>query len=254
MIDAIAIPSHKRAKLLREKTVSLLLDSGILGNVTADIFLSDKNQAREYEKEIKPIRGLRVIPPDAPIDYTQKLNWIHNYYPVGSRVVVIEDDISCIVKPKGNKLVVCNLEFPILCQIGFDNCIANGNNLWGIYPSSSAMYMKDRITINQVFIPGFVYGFVSTHDESLAVTLPVKQDYERSAKYIMRYGSVTRLDGYSVRTNSYTAKGGLQELGVIRKQQEEFAVSQLLENYPFLFLRNYRRNSKYPEIKMRATR
>ena len=90
MIDKIVIPSYKRSKVINNKTLKYLSKCNIpLSNV--DVFVSDKEQLNEYKKNCKYKEVNFIIGGE---NITQQRNIIHTYYPDGSLILSMDDDID----------------------------------------------------------------------------------------------------------------------------------------------------------------
>lgn len=239
----IAIPSHRRAKTLENKTLKMLSENGIDFSLV-DVFISDENDAAEYEgiKCNKIITGSHNV--------VEKFNYIHFHYPVGEKVVVIEDDIEELVFGYGENVKTKFTELASLIEKGFENIPFGG--IWGVVPHHNAFFMKNRVTDDFKLVVAHLFGFVSTRDSRLAVTQIGKSDYERTILYYIMYGRTVRMDMVGVKTNSYVADGGMQSdmNGMARFVKERESVKYLTTKYPHLCKKNVKKSetSKFDEI------
>ena len=234
----IAIPSYNREKQLCNKTLKLLLDSGV-NQFDIDLFLYDVDENELYDAEIFKVFGehkINVVVTDI-LDLGERLNYILNeYYDEGEEVLLIEDDILRINK---NLLEVC--------KEGFKLCRENNLFIWGISPTDSKLYHKEGYSTNFKFIIGVLYGVIVRKDPSLNVSITYKCDFERSILYHKKDGGMIRFNDVCINT-SYRALGGLgNDNKNGRKEKELEAVKQMIEKYPDYC---YQNPKKEREIKL----
>ena len=239
----IAIPSHRRSKLLKEKTLKVLMENKIPFDMV-DIHLSDDGDSAEYaDIQInKIVTGSKNV--------TEKFNSIHNYYPAGTQVVVMEDDIEELVFGYGENVKTKFTNLLELCERGFSEIPFGG--IWGIVPHHNAFFMKNRSTDDFKLVVAHLFGFISTRDKRLEVTQIGKSDYERTILYYILYGRTVRLDMVGVKTNSYVSEGGMQSdlNGMARFVKERESVKYLSTRYPHLCKKNDKKSetSKFDEL------
>jgi hypothetical protein len=182
----ICIPSYNRVEILRNKTLTTLKD---VPKEMIYIFCIKE----EYE-EYKSL-GYQTIIGEKGI--TNQRNFIYNYFPKGTKIVFIDDDISAIfrMKERLDPLTFFNEAFQ-----------KAGVRLWGINPISG--FLKDTETNDLRFCIGCLYG-LTTNNIILNPLAEGKEDYENS---ILHFNSVglLKFNGVFVRTK-YRAKGGLGE-------------------------------------------
>ena len=235
----IAIPSYNRPKILIEKTLRLLLDSGV-DMYDIDLFLYDTDQQELYEKEIMDKFGynrINVITTDI-LDLGQRLNHILNeYYDEGEEVLLIEDDIMSI-----------NTNLLELCKSGFGVCRDNNLYLWGISPTKNEFFHKEGYSTNFKFIIGVLYGVIVRKDKDLDVSITYKCDFERTILYHKKDGGMVRFNDVGVNT-TFRAVGGLgNDKKNQRLDKELEAVKQMIEKYPDYV---YQNPKKEREIKLK---
>ena len=214
----IAIPSYNRPKILIEKTLRLLLDSGV-DMYDIDLFLYDTDQQEIYEKEIMDKFGynrINVITTDI-LDLGQRLNYILNeYYDEDEEVLLIEDDIMSI----------------------------NTN----LSPTKNEFFHKEGYSTNFKFIIGVLYGVIVRKDKDLDVSITYKCDFERTILYHKKDGGMVRFNDVGVNT-TFRAVGGLgNDKKNQRLDKELIAVKQMIEKYPDYV---YQNPKKEREIKLK---
>jgi hypothetical protein len=184
----IAVHSYKRPETLRDKTAKLLELYGIpAARVT--VFVADDSELETYEAALRdsPYRG-RIMIGDPGL---RLLNYIHQYYPEGTRLVCMDDDFVDLYRLKEGGLVrVDDLEQVI--RDGFRLCLAHGASLWGVYPAKNAFFMRREPRVGLVYIAGAFWGGINSRD--LPITLDDLEDYERTLLHYERDGKVCRID------------------------------------------------------------
>jgi len=238
----LAIPSHRRPELLKA-TILWLRSHGC--SVKPVVFASDEKDRDDYA----PINGCELVVTGAKC-LTDKFNAIHRHFPIGSRVVVMEDDVV-LVEPRngcGKNGVTELPDVDSLARKGFSLCGVGG--IWGIAPHSNAFFFTGRTTCTLKMVVAHFFGFVSTHDDSLEVSLPTKTDYERTARYFTKYGKTWRLDYAGVKTKSYTQSGGMQDdyTNAVRAEMESHSVKELCRKWPHLFSAKKKNTSPFAEV------
>ena len=216
----VAIPSYNRAKLLVEKTLKLLLDSGY-EMMDIDLFLYDTEQNELYKKEIFKTFGehkINIIITDI-LDLGSRLNYILNeYYDENEEVLLIEDDIMSI-----------NADLKELCKRGFGLCKEHNLYIWGISPTNNSYFHKEGYSTDFKFIIGVLYGVIVRKSDDLNVSITYKCDFERTILYHKKDGGMIRFNDVGVNTN-FRAVGGLgNDKKNNRLDRELEAVKQMIQ-------------------------
>jgi hypothetical protein len=238
----IAIPTYKRAILIRQLTLGYLNRCGIRDE-EIDLFVSGPDQAEQY----RSVCDCNVIVTPAE-NVRDKFNCIHSYYASGEEVVVMEDDLKCVKRLTGYNQLTESLDVMDHAAFAFQACESEGTKVWGINSNSNPFFMKSTHSIGFKFVVANMYGFIAEEDNSLLITQHSKTDYERTILYFKKYGRVVRLDYLCPVTNNYTTPGGMQDLIKQRAAMEEESVNYLTTTYPELCQRNTKKNSVYPEM------
>lgn len=242
----IAIPSYKRSKTIREKTLKYLLDDCRINPDMIDIFVADLDELRDYEylKE----EGLRIIV-GRPTLRAQR-NFITNYYPEGSKIINMDDDISGIYKRINDKEKKLFTDLIKMFDIGFNECLRANTKLFGICAVLNPLFMKAAISTNLKYIVGCFWGQIIDHSPDLTITLEDKEDYERTIKYFHKFRAVVRMNMFAPKTAYYSEGGGMQ----VTRTEERVTASALflLKNYPQYCKLNVSKKSKHTEIKLNS--
>jgi hypothetical protein len=246
----IAIPSYKRAETLRDKTLTILKAYKIPTDKIT-VFVADKEQEHLYRSTLVPgtygklvvgIRGMGAI-----------RNFISEYYPVGTRIVNIDDDIKGFLeydeaKPRKEK-PLRNLMAVIKC--GFDACEKAKARLWGVYPVANGFFMKPKISTDLRYIIGSFWGCINAGKE-VHITLDDKEDYQRSILYYKADGAVVRLNMIAPISSYYKEPGGMQEERT--KKRVEESARWIVKTYPEFAVLNPSKKSGYMEVKLKDMR
>ena len=200
----IAIPSYKRPKILKERTLNIL-NKHKIPKSRIYIFVANNDEKMEYEKMIgktyKIIIGKKGL--------KNQRNLIQDYFPVGTFVVQMDDDLKeiyqLVLTNNTNKYKqkemkpITNLDKFIKCA--FQHIVKNGLFLWGVYPIDNAYFMSDKITHDLRIIVGPFWGYIIRHNNRLKNTIDEKEDIERTIKYYIKDGGVVRFNNISIQTS-----------------------------------------------------
>lgn len=247
----ICIPSYRRSKTLKEKTLAVLTKHNIdLNRVT--VFVANQDEYNEYSKELSNTPVKIVV---GVLGIGNQRRFIQNYYSVGTRVVSFDDDISEVLRKVDDKTVVPvdDLEKEVIIK-GFDECQKNNANLFGVYAVNNPMFMKDRVSVGLYFCVGTLHGMVIRHDSDLVVTIDEKDDYQRTLQHYVKDGAVVRLDYITIKTKYYTEPGGMQ--GTDQRKEENIRKNAqfLQDTYPDLCTMYIRESKGRAELRLRDSR
>ena len=209
----LVCPTYKRIKTLKNKTLSLLTRTNaplpeLWINVDEDIAL--------YSLEFPD-----YIIHQAGTDIGTKRNAIQDYYPVGSRIVFIDDDIKDIVVKEGNKKRSI-IDFNKMVEFCFTNAELYKSKIWGLYPIANPLFMKNIFRQKLCYIIASCFGLINTR---FSVKSNYAEDVERSLLYYKDQSLLFRVDFIGIYTNYYKEPGGLQET---RTEQKNYDSKKLL--------------------------
>lgn len=217
----IAIPSYNRSQLIIDKTLSTLKKLNIPSNLI-NIFVANKKEFVEYKNVIpKELYNNIII---GKLGLKNQRNFINNYYPEGTWLVQMDDDIDDIMiisnlkdySVKNNKIKKkCRhlISIPNLYNFitnAFKICKNKNLYLWGVYPIANAYFMNPIIREDLRFIVGPFWGCIVRHLSNLKISLDEKENVERSLLYYKNDGGVIRFDYVAVKTKYYKNPGGMQ--------------------------------------------
>lgn len=246
----IAIPSHRRRESLEQKTLKMLSENSVK-NHQVYIFVSDERDFKNYESLSS--KGYNVVYDLDLGDIVKKLNYIHRYFPIGDKVILVEDDIEGLAIKSGKNSLDKFTGLKELSEKMFTNCEVVGTKIWGVSSNANPFYMKNDISDGLIFIVANIFGFISTKDPFLRVSHVCKSDYERTLLYFVKFGRVLRSNFVCAITKNYKNSGGLQEIKSNRARLERLACISLVKRFPHLVQINEKKSEKsmYMELKLR---
>ena len=165
-----------------------------------------------------------------------------NYLPNGTRVIILDDDITSIKiwkligESKYGKLINISKQelFEILDDC-FENTIKLGNNKFGICSVANTMVIKSTIasqgiySINKIF-QGCFFGFIVDDKIRFDEDMPVLDDYEIVLRDIYQGKDILRRNDLIVSVAKLGSnKGGCQDAYSNGKQKE--ALIKLYKKY-----------------------
>jgi hypothetical protein len=224
----IAIPTYKRHDILERKTLSTLERGGIS---PSQIFIFVANEAEKKLYEAIPSTKYHKIIV-GKLGITNQRIFIKHYFPEGSYVVSIDDDIEGVYQLAGNSMK--EIKVKPFFEKALKELKKEKKFMWGIYPAFNVYFMKlvKKKSTGLSFIIGALHGYIVRYDKSLEPnTLSEgKEDYEQSILYYLKDGGVLRFNNVSIKTN-FLAKGGLGENRVERNKK---SAKYLQRTYPKL--------------------
>jgi hypothetical protein len=260
----IAIPSYKRAELLKLKTLAVLQKYKI-PRTRIYIFVADKDEEKIYNETIPHFMYGKIIVGERGLK--NQRNFISKFFPKGQEIVNMDDDIAGFNylsykskskkktnKSKNNKY---NAYLRVLEDLdtfltnGFKTLRENRLYLWGIYPINNAYFMSLTMTSDLRLIVGPCWGNINRHDDDLILSIDEKEDVERTLQYYVKDRGVIRFNNISVQTTYYSTKGGMQSFGRDRKKDAMDSALYLNKKYPTLTKLFLTKKSGYAEVKLK---
>lgn len=235
----IAIPSYKRANLLKNVTLKTLERYGADRN-RITIFVANEQEAEDYKAVLE---GYRIVV--AEIGQLNAYRFYHReYYKKGTPLLNLDDDIYDIQQRNDqDKLEPYDGTLDELVSLGFDLCEASGAKMWGINPVNNAFFMRDWAVIGLRYICGNFYGNYAGDPaiigEDRPSLLSSGDDYETTIRSFMANGAVARIDWLTPKTQYFAKNGGIDseviDKGYDNRQQEHTEELQAIINrYPDL--------------------
>lgn len=243
----IAIDSYRRPHPIASKTLALLERHSIDPD-RVTVFVADTAELASYAAALAgtPWASRLVV---AVPGMTPARNFITAWYPPGTPLLHLDDDLDDLVQLAGKSTT----PVPDLTRFihqGFECCEAAGTALFGVYPTSNPFYMRPKVTTGLRFCIGCCYGTYTNPGQPWAtITVPDKDDFERTIKAYLQFGTVIRFDYIAPVTRFAKNPGGQQAHD--RLPLMEAAADHLLTTYPDLVrLSTAKRTTPWPELKL----
>lgn len=231
----IAIPTYGRSGFILERTLKLLeqydVDPKRVTLFVADAFtkkvwveesgrvksseeLEDLKDPVLYRRRLKGNRyGKRIVVGVKNIG--SQRNFIQNYYPEGTHLVSMDDDLRQVSRLVDGKYRPINgKQFDTLIRRNFEQCHKTGAHLWGLYASANEAWQQSayeghgEFDTENNYIIASLYGQIVRHSKALEVTsINHAEDQERSLRFFA-------MDGVNIRNNRYTQSKGADYFGV----------------------------------------
>lgn len=247
MIDyQIAIPSYRRPERIGSATLPLLARSGVdMSRVT--VFLADDDEVAAYRTVLADY-GVRYVSGHGP-GLAAARNAIARRYPVGTRLVQIDDDVTRFVRRVNDKTLADVSSIPEIIETGFAYA---GDTLWCVYPSANPFYMADRIRTSGLwYAEGCFFAYVVKGKRHELVHVDHAEDYERSLRFFDARGAITRLDNYSFVSRFWEEPGGLSDIRT--PDNVEAGLAYVHNTWPHL-TRRYTDAKGRPNLRLKALR
>ena len=248
----IAIPTIARAETIKKKTINYLAKTDIEFK-EVDLFLSDGEELNAYKESLKEYPINFIVTNKKHVN-TQR-NFIVDYYKEGQLVLGIDDDIQSIEMRVSEKKTIPLLNLTEFVDQAFEISLGHKFDMWGVNAVLNPYFMRNNISFNLKYIVACFYGWRNTHKPKAYVsTNPEygKEDYERSIKYYMEDGGLTRFNYVSPKTKYYSEDGGIQTYRTVEYEQK--AVDWLLKTFPMYCVVNTHKKSKWPEVRLKDQR
>ena len=209
----VAIPSFRRARTLRDKTLALLARHGVPPE-RITVFVADAAEAEEYRGTLDDATygALQVARPGM----AAVRNYITHFYPVGQQILCVDDDVRDLKELDPAQRNKPLQDLGGFVTRAFEEAARTGFRLWGIYPvCNDCRGMRDRVTSDLRYIVGCCFGIVNP-GPVLECTLDDKEDFQRSVIMYLLDGGVLRFEHVAPVTKYWTTPGGMQ---ITRTQQ-----------------------------------
>jgi hypothetical protein len=231
----IAIPSYKRYKQLRDKTLAFLQREGFDPN-TLYVFVANDEEKTLYEKELVPNTYKEILV--GRLGLANQRNFIYDYFPLGQKILMMDDDIEDLLflNPRPMKEMVERM---------WTISEEEGATLWSIYPVSNKYFCVERVVVGQVFCVGCFHGVVNTRD--YYPDMSASEDRWITCKRYSTDGKTLRYEGCCPKTR-YFAKGGLEEYRKTGTNQYDDTIS-VTNMFPNLCkLKQYKKNGMWDAV------
>lgn len=229
----IAIPSYRRQEILIKQTLSTLTKLET-DPERIHIFVADNEEKETYDNLIhgyKIITGIKGI--------SNQRAFYHSYFPEGTPIISIDDDIAAIMQKIDDKIEPTTLTMNQIAALGFGICERENARMWGINPVANGFFMKDQINVGLRFICANFMGSYAGDPVYAEEHHPMSSadDHYATLRSYKRYGNVVRIE-YLCPKTKYWANGGidqaLKEQGKTRAEHHARELKRVASLYPNL--------------------
>lgn len=212
----VCIPSYKRAKICKDRTLKTLADNKI---DTAKIYVYViEEEYQLYKDTLNPdtYNELRI----GVIGIVPQRQFITEQWPTGQCMVCLDDDIEGVdlslwgapPSTPDDKRNCLDSFF----KHAFSECVKQKAYMWGVYPVFNPFFRKARpeVTTSLTYIIGAFYGIIN-RPTCKGIELVIskdnqnKEDIERTLKYFILDGITLRFNKIGFKTKYYGKEGGL---------------------------------------------
>ena len=207
----IAIPSHDRPETLKSCTLRALEKAKVNCGSEVHIFVTSNHEAERYKSTLTPgsYRSITVgAPPSDGIGRAR--DFILDHFDVGSKVVMLDDDIEHFVQKYDG-----DLDLRKVIVTGFQLCKEKGTYMWGLNTSRNQFFMRKTYSVGWCFIQGPFMAFRVRDGIRLDPNQQneVCEDVQYSLLHCEVDGRVLRVNGVGVKVRPYNKEpGGLQSV------------------------------------------
>lgn len=242
----IAIPSYKRQEVLVDKTLKYLLSTDVDKKLIT-VFVADKKELTVYKEHLP--KGIKIVV-GKPTLKGQR-SFIRSYYPKGTCVFSIDDDIEGIYQAVGVKNDQLRpVDLSSLLRSSFSTCKQFGVSLWGVSAVLNPFFMFGKgVSFDLKYICGGAYGEIVDGDKKMDVELEDKEDFERTILHFIKCGKVMRHNDVALKTRGYQGKGGMQETRT--KERVDSSAKFLAKKYSkYCKINTSKKNKTFTEVKL----
>ena len=234
----IAIASHERQQLIQKNTLRFLQKHKIPMKQVY-VFCSPKSYA-SYQSIAKEW-GFHLIKSTNSIMSSR--NHIIDYFPKGKPIVEMDDDVRDIVitKPPAKRKSLPSLSTLLVSSF---RLLKDKKGLWGVNATDNnregSVSGKDQFGAYAI-INSFC-GYYN--DKRIRLTVPEKEDFDRTAQYLSLGLPVLKRGGYGIRTNYWKNPGGIQAHYGFKDRLlvQSKSADMLMKKFPGKFRKQTRKN------------
>lgn len=255
----VAIPTYKRYQIIQDKTLKVLRNAKI-PKERIYLFVADKNEYQEYKRNVPKEMYHKIV--IGVLGLKNQRNFITKYFPEGTNIVNLDDDISeisqlyKIIPPLSGKKTNINYRLQKLkhldyfLQQAFKICKENDAYLWGVNPVYNPYFMNFRTYTDLKFMVGTMWGCINRHTPDLTITINEKEDVERTLQYYKKDGIIIRFNYITIKTKYYKTPGGMQSEDKNRRSEALDSATYLNNLYPKYTSLYFKKNG-HPELRLK---
>jgi hypothetical protein len=208
----IAIPSYRRANLLRDKTLTMLRTKGI-PRERIFVFVANQEEHLAYQSIDPDLYNEMII---GVVGLVAQRQFITDYYPEGKHIIQIDDDVSDVDLTGVGVSKFKDYTLDEFFRYAFNDLIEKNAYIWGIYPVYNPFFRhKNKETTDCLtFIVGTLFGYICRHSPDLHLSIAQKhgdnkEDVERSILFFLKDGKTVRYNKIGIITKFYGVSGGM---------------------------------------------
>ena len=220
----IAIPSHQRFQMLKNKTLALLSAHNF---PTKDIYIFVSPTSYKQYLPLKELGYNIILSKDTILDTR---NHIIDFFYDATPIVEMDDDVEDIYITKKDQK-----ETPV--ENLYDLFISNfkllgSHGLWGINASHNPFFGSGKDQWGRRTIINSCLGYYNNKKIKLSVT--EKEDYERVLQFDALELPILKRGGFGTKTKYWKNPGGIQDYCSFqdRVQRQRNSAIKLIEKYP----------------------
>ena len=225
------IPSYKRPKLLRDTTIKLLLKHNIK---EATIFVSEE-ELFEYSELLCDLNIKINMETTKEIGIGNVRNYIRNFYPSGSNLLMIDDDIEDILeKNETTGKLESMIDIKKFNEKMFKIAIEKDIYIWGVQLHDNPYFMKKELVLGLNYINGSWTGHrIDKSKKEIKTDIDHFEDYLFSIKHFIRDRNVMKAGKVSLKTKCFNGNGGIcsQVGGFDKRKDHAFLNGHLLKSH-----------------------
>jgi hypothetical protein len=222
----IVIPSYDKPEILKNNTLNMLRNQNV-PSTKINIFLATPAEKKRYESIIpKDLYNKMIVGKKGLLT---QLRFIKNYYPEGSELIRMDDDLKMVFKKKYSKKSfedgkisrkqynkIIKISLPSFFTKAFELLKKKNLTLWGINKvQNNPYFMTDGYSTDLRFIVGNIYGWINDYDKKYDWTLSsplnyTNEDIEKTLKHYIADGGVLRFNDYGYTMVPNLSEGGIQ--------------------------------------------
>lgn len=231
----IAIPSHKRSRLLQSATLSLLKSHRV--SMSQVYVFSSKVSYNSYSA-IANDWGFQLVESYDSILETR--NHIISFFPSGTAVIEIDDDVTDICVTIKHKKVKSVLSLVELFNESFR--MIKGRGLWGFNATANNFFSVSSDKHGLYSIVNSCLGYIN--DKRIKLTVPEKEDFERCIQFYQLRLPILKRGCYGIKTRYWRNSGGLQDKYNFetRREIQKYSAEQLCRKYCWAVYTRSRKN------------
>jgi hypothetical protein len=238
MVDyQVAIPSYRRADVLKKNTLATLERYGVSDD-RIHVFVADEQELLDYRQALGERYNLVV----GALGKVEQQKFYNAYFEPGTPLLNMDDDIADVLELNAQgKLSPSRENMQKIVDIGFALCEKYGAKMWGLNPVSNGFFMRHEATVGLRFLIGNFFG---NYAGDLAISGADREmqcdsgdDWLTTVRSFLEHGRIVRIEWLNAKTRMF-AKGGIEaqlsERGIERKVKHHEELTRLAAMFPDL--------------------